>query len=55
MRGQLFFRDPFTKTMQLMFVEGSSASKKDVLIVPRWPSSQSEDVIVQYPILAYKT
>ena len=51
----MFFLDPLTKKMQLIFIQGSLKDNSKKLNLPCWPSSQSEDVMIRYPILAYKT
>ena len=38
-----------------MFLLGSKLKDPTVLSKPSWPATQGEDIIIRYPILAYKT
>jgi hypothetical protein len=41
--------------MQLIYLNGSRNGEQSKLEIPSWPSNQSEDVLVRYPMLAYKS
>jgi hypothetical protein len=41
--------------MQLIFLNGADPNHDKLLLHPSWPANQAEDVIVRYPMLAYKS